>query len=141
MHFYCSTVKSLWRPEYGAYMIEGTPGAPYGALPVHLNVVEANMKSRRKEAQLLLPPNEMVLSIANFPRLGSPGFTFPEYNPAPETSVSKSRFFPDEAIFPGHPRFQTLTKNIRSRRGGKIDIQIPSKAETKANTYVCRPVV
>ncbi|CAL8143842.1 unnamed protein product [Orchesella dallaii] len=119
------TVKSLWRPEYGAYMIEGTPGTPYGALPVHLNVVEANMKSRRKEAQLLLPPNEMVLSIANFPRLGSPGFTFPVYNPTPESSVSRSRFFPDEAIFPGHPRFQTLTRNIRSRRGNKIDIQVP----------------
>lgn len=95
---------------------------------MHLNIVEANMKLRRKEAQMLLPPNEMVLSVANFPRLGCPGFTFPEYNPdTSEKGVSMSRFFPDEAIFPGHPRFATLTRNIRSRRGSKIDIQIPGK--------------
>jgi glutamate--cysteine ligase catalytic subunit len=108
-------------------MVEGTPGQPYGALPAHLNIVEANMKSRRKEAQLQLPPNEIVLSICNFPRLGCPGFTFPEYNPEPTSSVSRSWFFPDQAIFQGHPRFETLTRNIRSRRGSKIDIHIPSK--------------
>jgi len=127
------TAKSLWRPEYGAYMIEGTPGQPYGALPAHLNIVEANMVSRRKEAQLQLAPNEFVLST-NFPRLGCPGFTFPEFNPDPETSASRSYFFPDEAIFQGHPRFATLTRNIRSRRGSKIDIQIPSKKKKLPET-------
>lgn len=25
--------RSLWRPEFAAYMIEGTPGTPYGGLP------------------------------------------------------------------------------------------------------------
>lgn len=119
------TAKSLWRPEYAGYMVEGTPGQPYGALPAHLNIVEANMTARRKEAQDQLPPNELVLSIANFPRLGCPNFTFPEYSPKPETSASHSLFFPDEGIFQGHPRFATLTRNIRSRRGSKIDIQIP----------------
>lgn len=28
------------------YMIEGTPGQPYGHLPVHYNMVEANMRLR-----------------------------------------------------------------------------------------------
>ena len=121
------TVKSLWRPEYASYMIEGTPGQPYGALPAHLNVVEANMIARRKEAQQYLSENEIVLSIANFPRLGCPGFTFPPFEPKPESSVSRSLFFPDEAIFQGHPRFATLTRNIRSRRGSKINIQVPSE--------------
>lgn len=40
---------SLWRPEFASYMVEGTPGIPYGGLLAHFNVVEANMKNRRKE--------------------------------------------------------------------------------------------
>jgi hypothetical protein len=28
-------------------MIEGTPGQPYGHLPVHFNMVEANMRLRQ----------------------------------------------------------------------------------------------
>ena len=39
-------LKTLWRPEYAAYMVEGTPGKPYGGLMAHLNTVEANMKLR-----------------------------------------------------------------------------------------------
>lgn len=63
-----SNIKSLWRPEYGAYMLEGTPGKPYGGLLVHFNVVEANMKYRRQEASKLLEPNEVLMSLTNFPR-------------------------------------------------------------------------
>ena len=37
---------STWRPEYAAYMVEGTPGKPYGGLMAHFNLVEANMKLR-----------------------------------------------------------------------------------------------
>lgn len=65
---FCSNVKSLWRPEYGAYMIEGTPGKPYGGLLAHFNIVEANMRYRREEAQQLLGPNEVLMTITNFPR-------------------------------------------------------------------------
>lgn len=63
-----SNVKSLWRPEYGAYMIEGTPGKPYGGLLAHFNIVEANMRYRREEAQGLLGPDEVLMTITNFPR-------------------------------------------------------------------------
>lgn len=63
-----SNVKSLWRPEYGAYMIEGTPGKPYGGLLAHFNIVEANMRYRREEAQRLLGPDEVLMTITNFPR-------------------------------------------------------------------------
>lgn len=61
-------VKSLWRPEYGAYMIEGTPGKPYGGLLAHFNIVEANMRYRREEAQALLKNGELLMSLTNFPR-------------------------------------------------------------------------
>lgn len=40
---------SLWRPEFASYMIEGTPGQPYGGLLAHFNIVETNMKQRRDE--------------------------------------------------------------------------------------------
>lgn len=61
-------VNSLWRPEYGAYMIEGTPGKPYGGLLAHFNIVEANMRRRREEVTGLLKPDEAVLTITSFPR-------------------------------------------------------------------------
>lgn len=63
-----SNTKSLWRPEYGAYMLEGTPGKPYGGLLAHFNVVEANMRYRRQEAAKLLHPNEVLMSLTVFPR-------------------------------------------------------------------------
>lgn len=61
-------VKSLWRPEYGAYMIEGTPGQPYGGLLAHFNIVEANMRHRREEVTRMLKPDEAVLTLTSFPR-------------------------------------------------------------------------
>lgn len=120
-------VKSLWRPEYGAYMIEGTPGKPYGGLLAHFNVVEANMRYRRLEVAEMLSPGEHVMSITNFPRLGCPDFTFPPAKPTPEdeTCAARSLYFPDDAIYPGHPRFKTLTRNIRQRRGEKVSINLP----------------
>lgn len=107
-------------------MVEGTPGQPYGGLLAHFNVVEANMRYRRNEVTELLPPGETVMSITNFPRLGSPLFTHPPYYPTPddEAAASRSLYFPDEAIFPGHPRFKNLTRNIRQRRGEKVDINL-----------------
>lgn len=120
-----NNVKSLWRPEYGAYMIEGTPGKPYGGLLAHFNVVEANMQYRRQEAANSLLPGEVLMKLTNFPRLGSPDFTYPPAQPTPDSGASRSLFFPDEAIFGGHPRFKTLTRNIRHRRGEKVAINIP----------------
>lgn len=107
-------------------MVEGTPGKPYGGLLAHFNVVEANMRYRRQEVTSLLPPDEIVMSITNFPRLGCPEFTYPPYRTTPEDEESSARslYFPDQAIFPGHPRFKTLTRNIRQRRGEKVSINL-----------------
>uniref|UniRef100_A0A8C2E8L7 Glutamate--cysteine ligase n=1 Tax=Cyprinus carpio TaxID=7962 RepID=A0A8C2E8L7_CYPCA len=117
---------TLWRPEYGSYMIEGTPGQPYGGTMSEFNTVEDNMGKRRREAASVLNMNETLLTVTSFPRLGCPGFTQPEYKPTPvEKGVSKSLFFPDEAIN-RHPRFSTLTRNIRHRRGEKVAINVPS---------------
>ncbi|XP_042328925.1 glutamate--cysteine ligase catalytic subunit isoform X3 [Sceloporus undulatus] len=116
---------TLWRPEYGSYMIEGTPGQPYGGTMSEFNTVQDNMRKRRQEAASVLKQNEAVCTVTSFPRLGCPGFTIPEYDPTPvETGASKSLFFPDEAINK-HPRFSTLTRNIRHRRGEKVVINVP----------------
>uniref|UniRef100_A0A3Q3BLU2 Glutamate--cysteine ligase n=1 Tax=Kryptolebias marmoratus TaxID=37003 RepID=A0A3Q3BLU2_KRYMA len=116
---------TLWRPEYGSYMIEGTPGQPYGGNMSEFNTVESNMRKRRQEASSVLNPNETLCTITAFPRLGCPGFTQPEFRPNPhKNGNSRSLFFPDEAIN-RHPRFGTLTRNICRRRGEKVVINVP----------------
>ncbi|KAM9477478.1 glutamate--cysteine ligase catalytic subunit-like [Clarias gariepinus] len=116
---------TLWRPEYGSYMIEGTPGQPYGETLSEFNTVEDNMGKRRKEASSVLNKDETLCTITSFPRLGCPGFTKPEYRPAPvEKGVSRSLFFPDQAINK-HPRFSTITRNVFHRRGERVVINVP----------------
>lgn len=64
-----------------------------------------------------------------FYRLGCEDFTDPSTRPTPDEGATRSLFFPDDAIFPGHPRFKTLSRNIRMRRGEKVAINIPSKSK------------
>lgn len=125
-------LKTIWRPEYGAYMVEGTPGKPYGPRMIHFNTVEANMKRRREEVmKLLSDDNEaFAMTLSSFPRMGCEDFTIPPYRPDPINGVSRSLFFPDEAIYPAHPRFKTLSRNIRERRGDKPSINIPIFRDT-----------
>uniref|UniRef100_A0A5F5PFE0 Glutamate--cysteine ligase n=1 Tax=Equus caballus TaxID=9796 RepID=A0A5F5PFE0_HORSE len=58
---------TLWRPEYGSYMIEGTPGQPYGGTMSEFNTVEDNMRKRRKEATSLLEGHQALCTITSFP--------------------------------------------------------------------------
>lgn len=133
VHLNRGPAKSFWNPEFAAYMVEGTPGIPYGSdghLISSLCEVEGNMRFRRLEVMKILDRDETVMSITSFPRLGCPGFTYPTFHPNPETSASGSLFFPDEAIFGGHPRFKTLVKNIRARRRRKVIINLPIFKDT-----------
>ncbi|XP_074656167.1 glutamate--cysteine ligase catalytic subunit-like isoform X2 [Tubulanus polymorphus] len=120
-------LEALWRPEYASYMVEGTPGEPYGALTACFNVVESSMKSRREAVSRLLDSEtgEIALSLTAFPRIGCVNFTYPHCRATPQSGPSRSLFFPTEAINMSHPRFQTLTRNIRERRGKKVAINIP----------------
>ena len=62
--------------------------------------------SRREQLYEVLKGTDVFpLSITVFPRLGCPGFTQPEYIPNTAESASRSLFYPDEAIWSGHPRF------------------------------------
>ncbi|KJA27880.1 hypothetical protein HYPSUDRAFT_83574 [Hypholoma sublateritium FD-334 SS-4] len=113
-----------FHPEYGRYMLESTPGAPYTGSITDLLSVESNMRYRRNLARKHLKSNEVPLTFTSFPRLGVPGqFTEPYYNPNDAIS-SHSLFLPEEITNP-HARFPTLTANIRRRRGSKVAINLP----------------
>jgi len=121
---------TMWRPEYANYMIEGTPGSPYGHEISNFNLVEENMRLRREQAQALLGQHEFVFSLTAFPMLGCSNFTWPNYAVTPNSGVTRSLFYPDQVVFPGHPRFATLTQNIRERRSKKVAINIPIFVDT-----------
>nr|CDS33987.1 glutamate cysteine ligase catalytic subunit [Hymenolepis microstoma] len=115
----------LWGPEYADYMIEGTPGRPFGHLPEYMNTVEFNMQKRREQVQKRLPDNCYIICLSAFPRLGCPEFTFPPAKPTPLEGASHSLFYPEVAINGSLPRFKVLTRNIRERRGSKVAINVP----------------
>lgn len=112
----------VFHPEYGRYMLESTPGMPYGATLNDLLSVEGNMSFRcvsylaqpdhsaltvlflsRKLAKSRMKDNEVPLTLTSFPRLGAPGvFTDPYYPPGGD--VARSLFLPDEITNP-HVRF------------------------------------
>ncbi|KAF5402329.1 Glutamate--cysteine ligase catalytic subunit [Paragonimus heterotremus] len=120
----------IWQPEYADYMVEGLPGIPFGQLPHAFSTVEPNMCKRRKQLESCLPKDCFALTLTTFPRLGCPDFCYPPAPPTPRDGVSKSLFFPDRAINQGHPRFKTLTRNIRERRGAKVAINVPIYRDT-----------
>lgn len=111
-----------WHAEYGAWMVEATPREPYGGYSSDIMAVEASLRLRRRRLLSLIQADELIPTIPTFPLMGVGSFTdpaFPNNGPA-----AKSAFVPDELIN-GHPRFATLTANIRERRGEKVDIRLP----------------
>lgn len=113
-----------WHPEYANYMLEATPRSPYEGSLLDFTTVEHNMAVRRSKVRAFLKDGEALFSITNFPRLGCPDFTEPPCAPNPDGLVSQSQFLPDVIINP-HPRFPTLTANIRRRRGSTVAINVP----------------
>ncbi|KAI8926839.1 glutamate-cysteine ligase-domain-containing protein [Entophlyctis helioformis] len=121
---------SSWKPEYGRYMLEGTPGGPYGATIEDMLTVEDNMRKRRALGNSFLGENQYIFTLTNFPRLGAVDeFLVPHVDPTPLHGASMSLFVPDEAITK-HARFPTLTANIRRRRGSKVAINLPIFKDT-----------
>ncbi|CAM9753113.1 unnamed protein product [Ascophyllum nodosum] len=111
-----------WMPEYGSWMLEGTPKRPLRGLTTSLTRVERNMRLRRRRLLATLAEDEIAPTMTNFPLLGVGEFTDPPATPG--GPVAQSDYVPDSVINP-HPRFAALTANIRERRGRKIDIKIP----------------
>lgn len=125
-----------FHPEYGRFMIESTPGVPFGSAVPDLLRVEASMQQRRRCIRANVLPNEVPMTITSFPRLGVTDAPFTEPAYAPAGRASHSLFLPDEVINT-HVRFPTLTANIRTRRGSKVAINVP----VFRDTHTARPFV
>ena len=104
-------------------MLEATPGKPWSINPNDLLDVESNMKWRRKIAKDHMAENEFPVTMTTFPRLGTKDQYIIPYFP-PSGPMLRSQFVPDEIANP-HIRFPTLAANIRSRRGRKVEINVP----------------
>jgi glutamate--cysteine ligase catalytic subunit len=108
-------------------MLEAVPGKPYNGDDLNcLLEVEENMALRRRlieeKIQNKSIPNTLVLSVSHFPLLGCASCV------PSDTEITRdacnSIFTCDEAINQ-HPRFGTLTKNIRLRKGRNVEINVP----------------
>eukprot|EP00588_Corethron_pennatum_P017717 CAMPEP_0194304804 /NCGR_PEP_ID=MMETSP0171-20130528/2425_1 /TAXON_ID=218684 /ORGANISM="Corethron pennatum, Strain L29A3" /LENGTH=821 /DNA_ID=CAMNT_0039056163 /DNA_START=130 /DNA_END=2591 /DNA_ORIENTATION=- len=119
-----------WVPEYGAWMIEATPGRPYTGFTNDLLRVEPNMRLRRSRLLTVLHDDEIAPTVTGYPLLGVHGTDdLPTNGP-----VANSDYISDAIINP-HPRFGTLTANIRARRGSNVNIRVPLFRDTNTPEF------
>ncbi|KJX96948.1 glutamate-cysteine ligase like protein [Zymoseptoria brevis] len=111
-----------FHPEFGRFMLEATPGRPWGIGFKDLLDVEQDMKWRRKLAKDHIYDNEFPITLTTFPLLGDRKSITPFFPPG--GSKLRSQFVPDEIANP-HIRFPTLAANIRWRRGRKVELNVP----------------
>jgi glutamate--cysteine ligase catalytic subunit len=105
-------------------MVEATPNRPYTGFTTDLLRVERNMRLRRKRILTALRENEIAPTISAFPMIGAQG----DDGSVPAVPVGGPRTESDyigDGIINPHPRFGTLTANIRERRGSKVNIKVP----------------
>ncbi|ERT01725.1 glutamate--cysteine ligase catalytic subunit [Sporothrix schenckii 1099-18] len=113
----------VFHPEFGRFMLESTPGKPWGIELKELIDVEPNMRLRRVIAKDHMRSDEYPITLTTFPRLGFPGVFSDPYYPVSGPKL-RSQFVPDEIANP-HIRFPTLAANIRTRRGRKVQVNVP----------------
>ncbi|KAI8868465.1 GCS-domain-containing protein, partial [Ramicandelaber brevisporus] len=135
-----------WHPEYGRFMLEATPARPYGSELADLRAVEESMNERRQVANQHLDraAGEVALTMTSFPRLGCGADSFYAPNGGgsvqPGGPAARSLFFPDDAIYV-HPRFPTLSANIRTRRQSKVAINVPVFRDTNTPWPFADPTI
>jgi glutamate--cysteine ligase catalytic subunit len=128
-----------FHPEFGRFMLEATPGKPWGIGFKDLLSVESDMKLRRIIAKNHMAPNQYPITLTTFPRLGTKDdFSEPYYPPS--GPMLRSQFVPDEIANP-HIRFPTLAANIRWRRGRKVELNVPIFRDTNTPSPFKDPTV
>ena len=128
-----------FHPEFGRFMLEATPGKPWGIGFKDLLSVEADMKLRRLIAKDHMDHDLYPITLTTFPRLGTKDdFTTPYYSPS--GPALRSQFVPDQIANP-HIRFPTLASNIRWRRGRKVELNVPVFKDTDTPTPFKDPTV
>ncbi|KAF1981590.1 GCS-domain-containing protein [Aulographum hederae CBS 113979] len=128
----------VFHPEFGRFMLEATPGKPWGIGFKDLLGVEPDMKLRRVIAKEHMAETEYPITMTTFPRLGCSDCTMPSY-PASGPKL-RSQFLPDEIANP-HIRFPTLAANIRARRGRKVEVNVPIFKDEKTPWPFSDPTV
>ncbi|XP_022239246.1 glutamate--cysteine ligase-like [Limulus polyphemus] len=127
-------LSSLWRPEFGAYMVEAMPSKPYSGLICELNMVESNMRTRREEIKQALYQEESLMSLTSFPRLGCDEFMDPAIKVSLYENNKESIFFRGKTIICKHPKFGAMNRNIQDRRRKKVIINVPIYKDHKTLT-------
>ncbi|KAG9041516.1 hypothetical protein FS837_012152, partial [Tulasnella sp. UAMH 9824] len=118
-----------FQSEYGRYMIESTPGIPYGNAISDLLNVETNMRQRRTLiSQLVNKPTHVPVTLTVYPRVGVPDvFTEPH---RVRTTEDTSLFLPEEAVTSTDPKYTTIAQGVDARRGHKPIINLPVFRDT-----------
>lgn len=134
-----------WQPEYGSWMIEAVPKRPFKSDTLYdLMNAEKSMQLRRKRLHRELAGNEIAPTLTAFPMMGVKSYPhtahivnfddLSTHKSLGNDSPSQSSYVSD-ALINEHPRFAALTRNIRLRRGSKVDIVVP--ADTHPDEYEC----
>lgn len=122
--------------EFGSWMAEAVPKEPYHLADFKepLNAFQSLIKRRNDMNKRMEKEQLYFLSMPSFPTLGDGAFFDSEHkevadlahleNKADRNHSSKSLYVVDELIN-SHNRFHTLVRNIRERRGDKVDIRVP----------------
>lgn len=116
-----------WRPEYGSFMVESVPMRPYSDALASLVTVERNIARRYELLDTHSGPGVLATTLVQYPLMGVGAFSTATDLSSP---YSQSLFVPDACINASHPRFATLTQNIRLRRHRKVCIQVPLFMDT-----------
>merc|ERR1712227_456735 len=89
------------------------------------------MRARRDRISAVISshPDERLLTLTAFPTLGAEAAQIENSEQqaasiAAARPIGQSAYLADEITFP-HPRFQSMTRNIRDRRGELVDITAP----------------
>ena len=121
-----------WQPEYGSWMIEVVPRNPYGSYLEDLLTVEKSMNLRRKRLHFALNKKQIAPSVSIFPMLGVENYN---HSRVINGETSNSAYISDDTINP-HPRFGTLTRNIRERRGSNVNITVLKEGGSNGSIHM-----
>ncbi|KIW68734.1 hypothetical protein PV04_04658 [Phialophora macrospora] len=114
----------IFQPEFGSFMVEATPGAPYDNSLSSTLSVQGDMTRRRRMIQQMLRGNEAVVTIPGFPRLGAPG-TFTQPALPSGGQLLRSQFLPDGMVST-YERYGTIHDNVYARREGRaFKVKVP----------------
>ena len=130
--------------EYGGWMYEVIPNEPF--LIKDLNLIESNIKNLYQFLAKKYGKTKF-LSLGSYPLLGVGKYFINEDEKEDDDNdlignekekIAREQFLEDiknnrlsysnylsDKIINRHPRFGNLTRNIRQRRGSKVDIKIP----------------